>query len=271
MAGAMQDFARLSTGKKVAIFVGIGVLGLLIYMRFVLNPLNDDVESAKNTFKAAAAKATTQEQALPRYNALWDTIKRDRPENERNRKMLPNEAETFFETVQNKAKASGAEILKYSRKPEEAVDNFVRVPLDVELSGSFMQLKRFFASLVQDEPASNSSEASTQKAEAAERIVSIENLVITQPPSTKAQPVPPLTAKFVAVTYRQDERASAAGSGSNAAPIRPAGVAPMPTQGSAGAAAPLPSPASVKPRVDDAMKKSEDHAGENKDLLKKGN
>ncbi|MCW5809043.1 MAG: type 4a pilus biogenesis protein PilO, partial [Deltaproteobacteria bacterium] len=209
----MQDFARLPPQKKAAIFIGVGVFAFILYFRFILTPLNEEVEDAENSANAAKSKATAEEQMVPKYQQLREKMATLQDSIDRNQKMLPTDADSFFGAVQNKAKEAGVAILKWTRKNEEPVENFVKVPLDIELAGSFMQLKRFFASLVQKPTVTGNA------GEPAERIVSIENLVIQQPLTAKKGETT-LSAKFIAVTYRQDNRpAAGVGSGSGAAPV----------------------------------------------------
>ena len=43
---------------------------------------------------------------------------------------------------------AGVEARKVTRKPEVTVDSFIKVPVEIEITGTYLQIKRFFASLV---------------------------------------------------------------------------------------------------------------------------
>src|SRR5206468_758425 len=95
-----------------------------------------------------------------------------------------------------------------------------------------------------------------------DRIVSIENLALSNPTVKNRDII--LTAKFTAVTFRQEDRPEGSpppGQPASASP-RPASPAPPPTVPKAPAAAPPPlpsaaTPAGAKARVDNALEKGD--------------
>lgn len=244
-SGVMADFARMPTQRKVMVFVIIGALLGLLYFRFVLTPLKTDVEEAEAAYAANVAnnrKLTDDLKAykelIPRMEVLNATI------NE-NKKALPTEAEVpaFFDTLVVKAKESGVEV-KVTPKPTEPIESFVKIPAELELTGTFMQIKRFFASLVDKRAVENISPTPDGRPEERERIVSIENLVLSQPAVRAGQII--LNAKFTAVTFRQQDADPAAPPAAGA-PARPANLPPTPSRPAGTAPPPLPSPGSAPP------------------------
>jgi hypothetical protein len=179
---------------------------------------------------------------------------------EKNQTALPSAPElpAFFETVQHKVAESGVEIRKWTNRPEEPVESFIKVPVDIEITGTFMQIKRFFASLIQRDvrPGPGEDRASA----APERIVSIENLALVNPEVKNRELA--LTARFTAVTFRQEDKGAqgppAAGQPGAARPVSPpVPVAPPPPLPAA-PPPPLPSaapPAGAKARVESAPEK----------------
>ncbi|HSK04301.1 MAG TPA: type 4a pilus biogenesis protein PilO, partial [Kofleriaceae bacterium] len=234
----MSDFGRLPTSRKVMVFVVTGVLLGGLYVRFIYKPLEAKTAEARavheSTLRAHAAGVAN----LKKYDELRPEMDKLREQLERNQAALPTEAEVpaFFETLERKVKESGVEIAKWTKRAEEPIESFVKVPVEIEITGTFMQIKRFFASLVQKNVNPGASEER-------ERIVSIESLVISQPQVRNRELI--LAAKFVAVTFRQDERAGTPGRPGTAPappvppPLRPKGAtpapgsAPAPTAGSA--------------------------------------
>lgn len=249
--GIAADFARMPGSRKVLIIAVIAMLLGLVYYKFVYKSLDEDLTEEQATYDKNAKTLDRLEKtelpdckdrrlSYPKLEARLNTYV----------KALPTGAElpAFFETLENKARAAGVEISKWNNtKAQEPIENFVRVPVDVEISGTYLQLKRFFASLVtkplrgvDDEP---------------ERIVSIEQLAISQPVVKNHEIV--LTAKFTAVTYRQEDKpppaAPGAAPGTPAKPTGPAATPAPPT-------APLPSaatPAGAKARVDNSLQKDQ--------------
>jgi type IV pilus assembly protein PilO len=248
-SGVMADFARMSTGKKVAVFVAIGAVLGLLYFRFVFSSLEEKVELVEADHEQAVARNNQLEADIPRYAALRETFSQLQAKIAENQKALPTGAElpAFFEMLERKVRESGVEIVKWTKKNEEPIESFVKVPVDIELTGTFMQLKRFFASLVQKSVAPIS--PTGELVEERERIVSIEGLSLTTPTIRNREIV--LTAKFTAVTFRQEDKAAEAAPAPGQAATAPGGAAapPLPSAGT---------PAGAKARTEDALQKSED-------------
>jgi type IV pilus assembly protein PilO len=270
-SGAMEDFARLPAQKKVLLFAGIGLVLGVLYWKFGYKSLEDDLESAQAQHDASAATNRRLGDDVPKYEELRAHKAKLDELNKKNQAALPKEADIphFFETLQQKVAESGAAIRKWSNRSGEPVESFVKMPVEVELSGTFMQIKRFFASLIQSDV--RLATPGDRANEEPERIVSIENLAITNPTVTNREIV--LTAKFTAVTFRQADKPATPDKGPNGAPGAPgpAGAAkpaapsapakdptaPLPT---AAPPPPLPSagtPAGAKARVENALDKSD--------------
>jgi Tfp pilus assembly protein PilO len=274
--GVLADFARMPTQRKVMVFVVIGALLGLVYWKFVYKTLADDLEAAQvehdnkvQTNQRLAADIPKFQELLVHVNKLKELI-------EKNQTALPSEAElpAFIETLQHKVTESGVETRKWTYRTPELVETFVKVPFEVEVAGTFMQIKRFFASLVQRDI--RLAQGDDDRSEEHDRIVSIENLSLSGPTVRNRDII--LSAKFTAVTFRQEDRPPDAAGGAPAgappgaaAPPRPpspaapvAPPAPMPSQtpgGPAGGAPPpMPSaasPAGAKARVEQSIEKGD--------------
>ena len=247
-SGPMADFAKLPTQKKILVFVVIGAMLGGLYFQFVLKSLNENLEAAEAESQGKAAQSKKLADDLPKYEELKADMKRLTAAIQENQKALPSEAEVpaFFETLERKVRESGVEISKWTKNPEESVEAFVRVPVAIELTGTFMQLKRFFASLVQK----GVSQSLGDDVEERERVVSIENLSLTEPVVRNREIV--LKAKFVAVTFRQED----APEGDPARPVKatPRGTTPGPA---APSSAPMPTstPAGAKASTESSIEK----------------
>jgi Tfp pilus assembly protein PilO len=249
-SGAMADFGRMPNSRKVLVFVIIGLVMGLLYWRFVFKGLREKVTAAEVSHQQLVDQNQKLEADIPKFAVLRQEMASLQKTIDENQKALPTEAEVphFFETLERKMTESGVEITKWKKGNEEPVETFMKVPVEIELVGTFMQLKRFFASLVEQPVAPTIDE---QGVEERERIVSIENLSLTQPVGRNREMV--LTAKFTAVTFRQDDSKDKKDK------------APMPTKSGAaapaGAPAPASTPAGAKQGAEDAMKKAEDRNG----------
>jgi type IV pilus assembly protein PilO len=253
MASAMvADFARMPTQRKVLVFVVIGVLLGLLYWKFAYKALDEDLEAAQLEHDSKVASNRQLAKDIPAYEELRTHLTRLKELIEKNQTALPSAPDlpAFFETLQHKVAESGVEIRKWTNRPEEPVESFVKVPVEIEITGTFIQIKRFFASLIQRDvrPAAGDDRASAEH----ERIVSIENLSLINPEVKNRELA--LTAKFTAVTFRQEDKAAPAPGASPAAPRPVAPTAPVTPP------PPLPSaatPAGAKARVENALDKGD--------------
>jgi type IV pilus assembly protein PilO len=253
--GVMADFGRLPPARKALVFLVIGLIGGLLYWQFVWKSLERDLETAENDNKAKAQLSKKLGDDIPKYDELKGRMKELTAIITENQKALPTEAEVpaFFETLERKVTESGVEIRKWKKLPESPVESFVRVPVEIEVTGSFMQIKRFMASLIQRGvmPTSDSG------VEERERIISIEGLQLINPVVRNRELA--MTAKFVAVTFRQEDKVDAPAAppvkgAAPAAPAAPAGTpatAPMPSTGGTG------TPSGAKASVENSLDKGD--------------
>jgi Tfp pilus assembly protein PilO len=262
----MRDFARLPNQRKVMVFAVIGLLGALIYWQFGFKKLSDNLDNAQAQHDQMVALSHKLDGDIKDFNDLKPTVNRLKAQIDQNEKALPTESElpAFFETLNRKVTESGVQVNRSLQKPEEPIESFIKVPVDFEISGTFMQIKRFFASLVPKKKRPGEVEPTQVDGEPVveerERIVSIENLVIGEPKVKNREII--LTAKFTAMTYRQEERAEPA----------PAPARPAPATGAA-PAKPLPpaaTPRGAKVRANNAMDKDEQRTDKGDKKLKGG-
>jgi type IV pilus assembly protein PilO len=261
----MADFARLPTSRKVLVFVVIGGLLGLLYFQFVFKPLKDQVDEAETALAGKKAKSNQLDKDKEAFKELKQRVCQLKRVIDENATALPTEAElpAFFETLNRKVIESGVEVHRWQQGTEATVETFIKVPVTIELTGTYMQIKKFFASLIEKKrkpgapaPVLSADGGCSNGApiEEHERIVSIENLQLTNPIVVNHEIV--LSAKFTAATYREEEKSAAPGTPQ----VRKAPALAPPPAG-AGSAAPLPpaaTPAGAKARTDGAMQKDED-------------
>jgi Tfp pilus assembly protein PilO len=268
----MADFARLPNQRKAMIFIVAGFLMFLLYYQFGFKSLSKDLDDANAQHNAKVAASHKADQDIKTFNELKPAVNRLKAQIDQNEKALPTEAElpAFFETLNRKVTESGVQVNRSNQAAEAPVESFIRVPVDFEIQGTFMQIKRFFASLVPKKKKAGMSDVTSSgdpAVEERERIVSIDNLTIGDPQVKNREII--LTAKFTANTFRQEEKL-------DLAPAKPAGAAATPTPPPAGAgsaAKPLPpaaTPQGAKVRANNAMDKSEQRTGSADQRLKGG-
>jgi type IV pilus assembly protein PilO len=227
----IADFARMPTRQKVLVFIAIGGLLAAIYWQFGYKGLVADLEAAQNENNSKKALNSKLEKDIPEFERLRTKMTSLKRIIDENQKALPTEAElpAFFETLNRKVFESGVEVVRSKQGKEEPIETFVKVPIEYEIQGTYVQIKKFFASLVPKrkkpgekvEPLPGGEPAVEER----ERIVSIENLALTQPVVRNREIR--LTAKFTASTFRQDEKKDAAGK--PVPPAAPPATAPAST------------------------------------------
>jgi Tfp pilus assembly protein PilO len=246
-SGALADFGRMPTQRKVLVFVVIGAVLALGYWKFVYKSLGEQLEAAEAEHDNKVQSNKKLAEDIPKYQELRTHVAKLRELIEKNQTALPSEAElaAFIETLQHKVTQSGVETRRWTYKTPEPVETFVKVPFEVEVTGTFMQIKKFFASLVQRDVRLSQSEDDRAN-EDRDRIVSIENLALSSP-TVKARDII-LTAKFTAVTFRQEDRPEGSAPPPGQPPgARPPGPAPVPKAPSSPAAVPPPLPSATPP------------------------
>jgi len=245
-SGAIAELARLPPSRKALVFALVALMIGVGYWRLVYQSLDEQVYAASvdhdkklQTDERLAGDLVTYEELRTHMAKLHELI-------ERNQTALPKEAEVpaFFETLQHKVAESGVEIRRWTKRNEEPVESFVKVPVEIELTGTFMQIKRFFASLTQREarlPPSTDDRAN----EPSERIVSIENLSLNNPTFRNRELI--LTAKFTAVTFRQEDPPATPDKSPNGQPAAGVAKPPAPRPPATPATTPPPLPSAPPP------------------------
>jgi len=273
MAGALDEFGRKSTGYKVGVFVAIAVVLGGLYYQFAYKKAKGKLNAAKADNAAVLATEGKLHNDKIEYDKKLKEADQLNKIIAENQKALPTEAElpAFFDTLGRKVSEAGVQVKRWDYLKEVPIENFIKVPLDIEVTGTFYQIKRFFASLIQRDPVPVVLPDGTTQVEDRERIVTIENLQLIDPKGKNRELV--LTAKFTASTFRQEAPAPA--DDTAAKPGAPGTPAPGTKPGSAGSGAgsattpapPAASPAGVKASVGSAMDKDQSRSD---DKLKEG-
>ena len=257
---ALAEFGRRPLGFKVGVFAAIaGALGLL-YFQFMLRPLQKKLKAAQAQNESLKQESDDLDTQIDQINKMVAKRTALDKQLEEDRKALPTEAElpSFFDTLNRKVGDAGVEVKRWEYKKEVPVEDFYRVPVDIELTGTFEQLKRFFSSLLPHDDSAGGADLPTEK----ERIITIEDLTLSDPTPKNGEIV--MTAKFTASTFRQDEAKTAAGSAAAPAPATaPPATTPAPAaapaagsgsgSGSAKSSSLLDAPKDVKNEVNADM------------------
>jgi type IV pilus assembly protein PilO len=266
MAGALSEFGRRPIGYKVGVFAAIGAVLALLYLKAPI-PFGykaakaklDDARSENSELLSTSTKLDNDAKEYKKKLAEADDLNRMIEENQ---KALPTESElpAFFDTLGRKVGEAGIEVRRWDYQRELPIESYFKVPIEIEVTGTYYQIKRFFASLAQRDPVPTVRPDGTTQVENRERIVTIENLQLYDPKIRNRGELT-MTAKFIASTFRQDAPAAAAADDKK--PVKPK---PVPA-GAGSAQPPAATPAGAKARAEEAMDKSQQRSD---DKLKEG-
>ncbi|HET6150613.1 MAG TPA: type 4a pilus biogenesis protein PilO [Polyangia bacterium] len=201
MKELIAKLLALKTPGKIALTVGvIGALGLLFY-QVLYSDLSEDIGRAEAQRADLQTERTQYDKRKREYLAYRSELRLLQEEQRELLRALPKKAEipSFISNVQEQAELSGLEVLHIDIDPEAPQDLYVKIPVKMEIRGTYHQIAKFFK---------NTSEL--------RRIVNVENLTLTPERNAVAEQLNSptrLRAKFVAATFRFKEAAPAAGDG----------------------------------------------------------
>jgi type IV pilus assembly protein PilO len=191
MAAAAQkgSFESLPIAAKVLLLVMlIGVMSAIYYFALHMS-LADDLEAAKNQYDKLQGDLKKAEKRKQEYLRLTQVLANREGIDRRNRRVLPAQAEipAFLQDLTRLAELSGLNIRTVQPRPEETAEHFIKVPVQLKLTGHYHQLMKFFYNISQ-----------------LERVVSLEDITL-QNPRTKGEEVL-LDVDVRAITYRRPEK-----------------------------------------------------------------
>lgn len=185
----MNQLAKKSPAYKAGVLVAVLVVVGLLYWQFLYSPLKDEKSSAKSQYDRLKKK----HDELKREEDQWEQLILDKDRLDKQLKQvkvsLPASSElpSFFRHLQKQAAAAGVTLKNWKRLKEEPVESYVKVPVSIEISGSFYEINHYFYLLHETE-----------------RIITVENFSISEP-SMRGDTVH-LTSEFIASTFRQADK-----------------------------------------------------------------
>lgn len=203
MEELLRKLRKLTLAKKVGVTVGVVLLAALLDYQFFYSDATARIASAQAHASDLNDEMSGYERRRGEYLGFHAELQDLQNEQRDLLRMLPKRAEipSFLASVQEQAELVGLEVLSVDIGQEAPQDQYLRIPVKMEVRGSYHQIARFFR---------NVSEL--------QRIVDVENLSI-MPDRDKAIGVdlqggspPKLRAKFIAATFRFNDKSAPAGS-----------------------------------------------------------
>lgn len=200
----LDNLARLSSGRKaMLLFVPMLLAGAAYWQACYVT--EDDRRSSLESQRGSLLQEQSKlDQDLEQKKLLQQRKEELQQSIVANQRALPTAAElpAFFDFLQRRAGEAGVNIRKWEQQPSEKVDMYVRVPVKIDVAGSFLGLVKYFYLLgpVGTEPGRDSGREARG---GGERIVSVENLFLGEAKVEDGEVA--LVARFTAATFYLDE------------------------------------------------------------------
>jgi Tfp pilus assembly protein PilO len=260
--GFLADFSRKPPLVKLGAF--FLVLAVLVggWYQLAYSKIRKDIKAAQ----AQAVSLTASEIQLGKDEAEYKRLDEEQKKLKKiiadNDNALPTAAQlpAVFEMLNRKLAEAGVEVGKWDYQKEVPVDETIyKVPVAIEMQGTFYQLEKFFYLLYKvnqkegDESATPAPGADTAERD---RILTVEDLHLYSPVVENGELV--LTASFRASTFRKEEPVvdQAATDAKDAKDKKAADKAKKNAAGGGLTG----QPDKAKAKTEDAMKKDEDRA-----------
>jgi type IV pilus assembly protein PilO len=192
MADILEQIQKTPRTQKIlALALLVGALGAVYYFLF-WSDFDVQERRLKSEFSRLDQELQQYEARKRDYVRFKNEVAKLLEEQKELLRVLPKKAEipTFLDSIYNQAEPLGLEIALFARKEEKPQELYVRIPVEIELTGQFHQIARFF-----------------NKVAGLPRIVNIENVTLDRPNRTDSGVI--LHAKFNAVTFRFADRPKA--------------------------------------------------------------
>lgn len=195
MNNFLQKLLRLKTPVKIAATLGVMIVIVGAYGGLFYLDIQDQITGARARGAQLQGEKSNYETRKRQYQAYRTELTQLQQEQRDLLKALPKKAEipTFLSNLQEQAELSGLEILSLRIEGENPMELYIRIPVAIEVRGTYHSITKFFKNLSE-----------------LPRIVNVESL------SLNAEKVvtgvsPQLHARFIAATFRYGGGGAAGG------------------------------------------------------------
>lgn len=181
-----EQFAKLPVAGKVAFgALLLGLIGAVYYFAIHIG-VADDIASAQARHRALQTEMDDARARNAEYVRLREELAAREGLDRGNLRALPESAETasFLQDLNRLAELSGLRIRLVEPRPEEPETHYVRLPVNLQLTGRYHQLARFFYNVSR-----------------LDRLISMEDIRVHQP-TLEGEEVR-LQVDVLATTYRR--------------------------------------------------------------------
>lgn len=188
-----NSFAVLPVGAKIFILIALLVaLSVAYYTSFHLG-LQEDIESAARANVAKRQELAQAELLQKRFFDLREELAGREAADRQNLRVLPEDPEipAFLADLNRIADLSGLRMSAVTPQPHQAEEFYIRVPVQLSLSGKYHQLAKFFHNISR-----------------LERAINMEDIHLKDPKTSGEDIV--LSVEVRATTFRRNTAAAAA-------------------------------------------------------------
>ena len=143
---ALEQLTKLSLPKKLGALLAIVILIFVAYWYLYASSVLEELESLKETHERLLNEKT----AAQRRKSTYEKDRRRRDELKKNYaqqiRALPAETEMsgFLENLNSQADLVGLELISVKPQNEQPAEYYSRIPVALELKGTYLQLAKFF-------------------------------------------------------------------------------------------------------------------------------
>lgn len=186
---ALERLSKQPRGKKIVMLVAVVAAFGLGYWFFFYADMATEERAILGSITRDKKKAEELRDKRKKYDDLLKKKREIEGELAQNAVRLPSSAElpAFFVHLQAQATAANVRLAKWTRADEVMVETYVKVPVAVEVRGSFHQILEYFK-LLYETP----------------RIITVEDLTIGDGKVEGDRLM--LSAKFQASTFREADK-----------------------------------------------------------------
>ena len=181
----LDNFAKMAVSKKVAILVVLVMVVAALFWFLKISHARDQLAKLERENKTLKTKLEDVKIREKTYNE--DRKRRDDLEiaSVKQRMILPSESEmaSFLNSLNVVADLAGIELKSVKPLAESPEAYYARIPVMLELSGSYHQIAKFFYQIGK-----------------LDRVINVENIILENPVLSESGTM--LSAKFMATTFR---------------------------------------------------------------------
>lgn len=186
-AAKSSSFETLPLAGKIGLMLMLLATVSAIYYFALHMGIVEEIEAADQQHARLERSLLEAQERQREYLRLTQELAEREPIDRRNKRILPEQAEiaAFLQDINREAELNGLNIKLVEPRPEETQPHFVKIPVNLQVTGRFHQLAKFFYSVSRTE-----------------RAVSMEDIQLTNPTVDDSDEVT-LTVSTLATTYRR--------------------------------------------------------------------